>query len=89
MVFLGIGNRYHVAWSWLLYLLFAFLVAIAALVAASTLEKTPPLLRLKPLRKELRIGKKPPLFCLKKNKNTSFRFLFLDKSSEACVFPYS
>lgn len=41
MVFLGIGNRYHVAWSWLLYLLFAFLVAIAALVAASTLEKTP------------------------------------------------
>ncbi len=29
------------------------------------LRKT-PLLRLKPLRKELRIGKKPPLFCLRK-----------------------
>ena len=41
MVFLGIGNRYHVAWSWLLYLLLAFMVAITALVAASTLEKTP------------------------------------------------
>ncbi len=62
MVFLGIGNRYHVAWSWLLYLLFAFLVAIAALVAASTLEKHPPLLRLKSRRQGLKIGKKLPCF---------------------------